>query len=69
MMLNFIHWNVDPEIFTIGDWGPRWYGLLFALGFVVGYYIMLKFFKKEGVKRFLIALLCIFFWEHYLVQG
>lgn len=50
-MLNFIHWNVDPEIFTIGDWGPRWYGLLFALGFVVGYYIMLKFFKKEGVKQ------------------
>jgi prolipoprotein diacylglyceryl transferase len=50
-MLNYIHWKVNPEIFTIGDWGPRWYGLLFALGFVFGYYIMLKFFKKEGVKQ------------------
>jgi prolipoprotein diacylglyceryl transferase len=50
-MLNYIHWNVNPEIFTIGDWGPRWYGLLFALGFVFGYYIMLKFFKEEGIKQ------------------
>ncbi|MDA3893962.1 MAG: prolipoprotein diacylglyceryl transferase [Salinivirgaceae bacterium] len=47
----YIHWNVNPEIFTIGDWGPRWYGVLFALGFVIGYYIMLKFFKKEGIKQ------------------
>jgi len=50
-MLNYIHWNVNPEIFTIGDWGPRWYGMLFALGFVFGYYIMLKFFKEENIKQ------------------
>jgi phosphatidylglycerol:prolipoprotein diacylglycerol transferase len=47
----YIEWNVNPEIFTIGNWGPRWYGLLFALGFVLGYYIMLKYFKKEGEKQ------------------
>lgn len=51
MLLNYIHWNVNPEIFTIGSWGPRWYGMLFASGFVFGYYIMLKFFKKEGIKQ------------------
>lgn len=51
MLFYAINWNVNPEIFTIGDWGPRWYGLLFALGFVIGYYIMLKFFKNEGVKQ------------------
>ncbi len=51
MLLNYIHWNVNPEIFTIGDWGPRWYGMLFALGFIFGYYIMLNFFKKEGIKQ------------------
>jgi|SRR3989339_95715 len=51
MILNYIHWNVTPEIFTIGEWGPRWYGLLFALSFVAGYYIMLKFFKREGIKQ------------------
>lgn len=47
----YINWNPNPEIFTIGDWGPRWYGILFALGFVVGYYLMLKIFKKEGIKQ------------------
>lgn len=51
MMLNYINWNVNPEIFTIGDWGPRWYGFLFALAFVFGYYILQKFFKKDGIKQ------------------
>jgi prolipoprotein diacylglyceryl transferase len=49
MILNFIQWNVNPEIFHIGGLSVRWYGLLFAMGFYVGYLIMEKFFKKEGV--------------------
>jgi len=60
MLFNAIHWNIQPEIFTIGDWGPRWYGLLFALGFVFGYYIMLKFFKKEGIKQEVLDSLTIY---------
>jgi len=51
MLYFFIHWNIKPELFTIGSWSPRWYGLFFALAFVCGYYIMLKFFKKDGVKQ------------------
>lgn len=52
MILNYIIWNPNPEIFElaipgIGIIAPRWYGLLFAMGFVVGYIIMLKIFKKE----------------------
>jgi len=49
MILNFIQWNVNPEIFHIGGLSVRWYGLLFAMGFYVGYLIMEKFFKKEGL--------------------
>ncbi len=49
MILNFIQWNVNPEIFHIGGLSVRWYGLLFAMGFYVGYLIMEKFFKKEGI--------------------
>jgi prolipoprotein diacylglyceryl transferase len=30
-------WDPSPEIFTIGSWGIRWYGLFFALGFYGGY--------------------------------
>lgn len=47
MLLNFITWNVDPEIFRIGNFAVRWYGLLFAMGFGFGYYIILNFLKKE----------------------
>ncbi|MCF8303098.1 MAG: prolipoprotein diacylglyceryl transferase [Bacteroidales bacterium] len=49
-MLNYIHWDVGPEIFRIGSLTVRWYGLLFALGFYFGYLIMQRFFKKEGIS-------------------
>ena len=42
-----IHWNVSPDIFSIGPVTIRWYGLLFALSFIVGYQLMLVIFKKE----------------------
>lgn len=49
-LLNFIHWNVDPEIFSIGFLSIRWYGLLFASGFLIGYYIGEKMMKSEDVN-------------------
>ncbi len=49
MTLQIIPWNVDPEIFRIGSFAVRWYGLLFASGFVFGYYIMKKIFVNEGL--------------------
>ncbi len=45
--LNFIHWNVKPEIFHLGPLSIRWYGLLFASGFLLGYYIVERMFKWE----------------------
>ncbi len=44
-----IPWNVNPEIFRIGDFAVRWYGLLFASGFVFGYYLMRRIFRNEGL--------------------
>jgi phosphatidylglycerol---prolipoprotein diacylglyceryl transferase len=49
-ILNFIHWNVDPEIFHIGSLSVRWYGLLFASGFLIGYYIGEYMLKSEKVN-------------------
>ncbi|UCG29008.1 MAG: prolipoprotein diacylglyceryl transferase [Bacteroidales bacterium] len=49
-MTAFIDWNVNPEIFRIGNFAIRWYGLLFASAFLFGYLIMSKFFKKEGIR-------------------
>jgi prolipoprotein diacylglyceryl transferase len=48
-MIAAIVWNVSPEIFRIGIFAPRWYGLLFALSFYVGYLILTGVFNKEGV--------------------
>jgi len=42
-------WNVNPEIFRIGNFAPRWYGVLFALSFYVGYLILTGVFNKERV--------------------
>lgn len=49
MILASIDWNVNPEIFRIGNFAIRWYGLLFASGFFFGYWILAKCFKKEGI--------------------
>ena len=51
-MLQYIVWDVKPEIFTLELFGmefaPRWYGLLFALGFLIGQQILFHIFRKEG---------------------
>jgi prolipoprotein diacylglyceryl transferase len=47
MLFAFIEWNVSPEIFHIGPVSIRWYGFLFAMAFVAGYFIMSKIFQKE----------------------
>ncbi|WP_430810087.1 MULTISPECIES: prolipoprotein diacylglyceryl transferase [unclassified Carboxylicivirga] len=51
MILNSINWNVHPEIFSIGSLHVRYYGLLFAMGFMLGYYILEKMFKSEDIKQ------------------
>lgn len=51
ILLSFIEWSVSPEIFHIGPFSIRWYGFLFALGFVVGYFIMGWIYGQEGRKK------------------
>lgn len=48
MLTAFIEWSVSPEIFHLGPVSVRWYGFLFAMAFVAGYFIMTWIFKKEG---------------------
>ena len=50
-MLVFIHWNVNPEIFSIGNLSVRYYGLMWALAFYLGYVIFNRFVKKEGLPN------------------
>jgi prolipoprotein diacylglyceryl transferase len=60
MILNYIVWDVHPEIFP-GTWVPvRWYGLLFAGAFFFGYLIMLRIFKHEKLEQSLLDQLAIY---------
>ncbi len=49
-MINFIQWDVKPQILQFESFELRWYSLFFALGFIIGYYIMQRIFKREGIK-------------------
>lgn len=47
-MFDYIIWNANPEILSIGSFSLRWYGLLFALGFLVSQQILYYIYRKEG---------------------
>lgn len=48
MTIAQIVWDVSPTIVKLGSFEIRWYGLLFALGFVFGYQIIARIFKIEN---------------------
>ena len=47
-LLAAINWNASPEIVNIGPLTLRWYGLLFAAGFLAGLYIVRAMFRAEN---------------------
>ncbi|HMN90884.1 MAG TPA: prolipoprotein diacylglyceryl transferase [Saprospiraceae bacterium] len=47
MLLQYITWNASPEIVSLGPITLRWYGLLFAAGFLAGLYIVRRMFLVE----------------------
>lgn len=52
MLFQYIYWNPSPEIFTIPliNWPVRWYGLMWALGFIFSHYILSYVYKTEKRK-------------------
>ncbi|MCB9080541.1 MAG: prolipoprotein diacylglyceryl transferase [Lewinellaceae bacterium] len=47
MILNYITWNASPEIVHLGPLTLRWYGLLFASGFLIGLFMVRRMFLAE----------------------
>jgi phosphatidylglycerol:prolipoprotein diacylglycerol transferase len=47
-MISYIIWNGSPEIISIGSFALRWYGLLFALGFLLSQQVLYYIYRKEG---------------------
>ncbi|MBD5225202.1 MAG: prolipoprotein diacylglyceryl transferase [Bacteroidales bacterium] len=49
-MLDFITWNANP-ILIGSPLTIRWYGLMFVIGFYLGYLIMARIFRHEGAPE------------------
>ncbi|HMQ49833.1 MAG TPA: prolipoprotein diacylglyceryl transferase [Saprospiraceae bacterium] len=50
-ILLYITWKATPEIIEFGSFALRWYGLLFASGFLIGLYIVKAMFKAENAPE------------------
>ena len=46
--LNYIVWNVKPEIFSVGPITLRWYGLLWGLAIYAAFLVVIRIFKNEN---------------------
>jgi len=60
MILNYITWDVDPEIFSIGELSIRWYGLMFAMAFLSGYLVFTKALKIKRLDAEMLDQLLIY---------
>ncbi len=49
MILNYIHWNPDPEIINIFGFSLRYYSILFAGGLIFCIYILAWIYKREYI--------------------
>ncbi|MBQ2574228.1 MAG: prolipoprotein diacylglyceryl transferase, partial [Bacteroidales bacterium] len=50
-MLSFITWNVSPEMFTAGGFALRYYSAFFAIGFILAYFVIKHYYKKENIPQ------------------
>jgi phosphatidylglycerol---prolipoprotein diacylglyceryl transferase len=60
MMINFIHWNPDPEIINVSGVSIRYYGLLFVSGLIICIYILGWIFKRENIPSKNLEILSIY---------
>lgn len=47
-MLSYLFWDPNPTAITLPviGWPIAWYGILFALGFFIGFYFLMSLFKE-----------------------
>ncbi|NRB50151.1 MAG: prolipoprotein diacylglyceryl transferase [Saprospiraceae bacterium] len=49
MFLNYITWNLDPEIINLFGFSLRYYGILFAGGLLLCIYLLTWIFEQENI--------------------
>ena len=50
MEIDFIHWNINPEIINLLGFSLRYYGILFAAGIMLCIFILKRIFKNENIS-------------------
>jgi phosphatidylglycerol:prolipoprotein diacylglycerol transferase len=60
MVFQYIIWNLKPQLIDFGRFEIRYYSILFALTFIVGYLILMRIFKREGYSIELLDKLTIY---------
>ncbi len=53
-LITYIHWNFDPYLFQSGNFGLRWYGVMWGLALMLGYAIAVWIYEREGRNRALL---------------
>jgi prolipoprotein diacylglyceryl transferase len=51
MILNYINWDINPEIINLFGLSIRYYGLFFVTGLLLCIYILGWIFKKENIPQ------------------
>ncbi|MDR1672210.1 MAG: prolipoprotein diacylglyceryl transferase [Bacteroidales bacterium] len=79
----FIHWSVSPEVFSVGGFTVRWYGILYACAFIVSSWafkeLMQTDMSAERVNQILVYMIlgtiigarigdCFFYHPLYYLQ-
>lgn len=59
-MLNYIHWDIDPEIIKLGSISIRYYSLLFVSGLLSSFYMLKSIYIKEQIDIDLLDKLFIY---------
>ena len=49
MLFTSIQWNADPTVFTIGNFSLQWYGLMWGIAILAGYFSVLYMFRRSNL--------------------
>ena len=60
MVFHAITWDFDPEIFSIGNHGVRWYGLMIALALYIGYLIFKRYLRGDKLTPEMVDSLLVY---------
>jgi len=60
MVLCTITWDFNPEIFSIGNHGIRWYGVMIALALFTGYLIFKRYLRGDKLTTEMVDSLLVY---------